>query len=525
MKKAIVLILLLFLVFPCFSDTKRKVAVYALSNPNGEKWISTLGKSVTDTVVLSLALMGRYDIEKPESEESNFNSVDIGSFAESKGFDNIIFGDCLLTEEGYKVTVSIYDLGTDSIKGKAVEEFTSLLDSFDAADNIVDVLVEELSGEKVYYGSVELSTSENEDYRTEVNGVDVGRGFSGSDKVITGKHSFSLYQERMSGEELVYSEEIEVAMRKKSVIKAEIPWLTGKEAVELRKIQDQLFKGYFRQDREIKSDEYFNYADSFTENSFIKENRAEIINYFTELKSIYNDKADYNNLKKCIPESNTRIYEKIFDNSLHRKSNMLSETSIPAKAGLFSKRFSNLYPVCSYDAEIEIDGKSDDWKNITSIYEDMKNDAKIKNRTDDKGSNIHRIGAAVNKDFLYLMFDAAGSSYRNDCRYSVYISNNDVLRVSYYPGGRMTEVTVAPGKVWNSSYNIKVPVKKAEGEILEIALPMSVINKYLSTDSYVTVMDFTVKNRDNSDEILDSKEVRFIVPTLYYALSADKTAE
>ena len=108
MKKAIVLILLLFLVFPCFSDTKRKVAVYALSNPNGEKWISTLGKSVTDTVVLSLALMGRYDIEKPESEESNFNSVDIGSFAESKGFDNIIFGDCLLTEEGYKITVSIY---------------------------------------------------------------------------------------------------------------------------------------------------------------------------------------------------------------------------------------------------------------------------------------------------------------------------------------------------------------------------------------------------------------------------------
>ena len=64
MKKIIfITAILLISILTVHSEGKRKIAVYPLSNPTGERWINNLGKSVTDTVVLSLTLMGRYNIE------------------------------------------------------------------------------------------------------------------------------------------------------------------------------------------------------------------------------------------------------------------------------------------------------------------------------------------------------------------------------------------------------------------------------------------------------------------------------
>ena len=78
----------------------------------------------------------------------------------------------------------------------AEQEFESLLDSFDAADRLVDILVEDLSGRKIYYGSLTLVSDSEESFRAVINGVDMGEDFRSADRIITGRHRLELFQDR-----------------------------------------------------------------------------------------------------------------------------------------------------------------------------------------------------------------------------------------------------------------------------------------------------------------------------------------
>jgi TolB-like protein len=302
MKKFLIILLLLFISFQSvYSEGKRNVAVYPLANPTGEKWISNLGQSVTDTVILSLALMGKFKIETPDMIPANFDMKNLSSIAESNGFDNIIFGDCKVTDDGYKVGVSIYDFSKDGITDTSEEEFYSLLDSFDAADNIVDVVVENLSGEKVYFGSLFVNPTRSEKYRTEINGNDVGFGFTGSDKVVTGLHEFQFFQERTNGEELIGSEKIEVKLRKSSKIKLNIPWLTNEEALSYRKIRNSIMKNYMNGLVAEKSSFLINEAAALNENTFISKYRNTVKDEYTELDNVIKSpQISYSNYKHSI---------------------------------------------------------------------------------------------------------------------------------------------------------------------------------------------------------------------------------
>ena len=522
MKKIIFITAILFIsILSAYPEGKRTLAVYPLSNPKGEKWINNLGKSVTDTVVLSLTLMGRYNIEKPEIIPAEFDPDKLSALAESNGFDNIIFGECLVTENGYKVGISIYDLSKDGITEKAEEEFYSLLESFNAADNLVDVLVGNLSGEKVYFGSLSVKPSRNEPYRTEINGIDIGTGFSGSDKVITGKHLFKFYQDRGRNEELIGSEEVEIMMRRSSEIRLEIPWLTKEEALGIRTVRNSLIKNYFEAEEKQTHSSLFSEAFSITDNKFISKYRPELKTHFQELEKIYKEELLKNgNFKNSLEVNNSRIIEKVFADDIGKRSGKLNGTDLSRKAVMFQDSFNSTYPLCDYDAEIIVDGRMDDWQDISSVFV-PKGDFRSEIKTDNRGSDFVRIGLSTDRKNLYIMLETEDKKYRKDCRYSVYLSSTNLLRLSYYPEEGRSELIIVPEQNWNNSRKSNAVVSKSAADIIEMAVPLSQIKKNIETDNFVVKINCEIQTTGVKKDNIDYYEIKAVIPTFYYALSSE----
>ena len=523
MKTIFIFLILIFISLQSvYSEGKRNVAVYPLSNPTGEKWISNLGQSVTDTVILSLALMGRFDIETPETLPADFEIENLSSIAESNGFDNIIFGDCQITDDGYKVGVSIYDFSKDGITDTSEEEFYSLLDSFDAADNIVDIVVENLSGEKVYFGSLFVKPTRNEQYRTEINGNDVGFGFTGSDKVVTGLHDFQFFQERINGEELIGSEKIEVKLRKSSQIKLNIPWLTDDEALSYRKIRNNIMRNVLNGEPADKSSSLISDAHKLSDNPFFSKYRKAVKEEYSELDDVINSpRISYSSYVHSIEANNFTIIDSVFRDILTKKSKTLEGTELSRKAVMFSSSFHRSYPMCSYDAAITVDGNSDDWKNISSVYNDMKGDQRTENRKLIGSVDLVRYGVAMDRKYLYLMFETAEKKYSSKHRYIVYLRNVNEIRISYYPGGNRSDLTIVPKGNWNNSRKSTAAVKKASGEVIEMAVPLSVITKNINSNTFVVDVDFRIREDKDNGEQMDISKYKAVLPTLYYDLTAE----
>ena len=114
MKKTIIITVSVLFYFSAFvySQSKPVVAVYPLVNPTGERWIVNLGSAVTGTVSLSLALMGEYEIVNPGiTEEISSGRADnnyLKKLSDASGYDDIVFGECSITDSGYRISLSVY---------------------------------------------------------------------------------------------------------------------------------------------------------------------------------------------------------------------------------------------------------------------------------------------------------------------------------------------------------------------------------------------------------------------------------
>ena len=351
----------------------------------------------------------------------------------------------------------------------------------------------------------------------------MGTGFSGSDKVITGKHSFTFYQDRVRGEELIDSKEVEIVMRKSFEIKLKIPWLTKEEASGFRRIRNNLIKNYFKTEEKETNSTLFSEAFRITDNSFISKYRPVLKTHFRELEKIYKEEPLNNDkLKHSLAANNSRVIEKIFADDIGKRSGTINGTDLSHKAGMFQDSFNITYPLCDYDAEIIVDGKSDDWNDISSIFSDLKGDFRGGMKADNSGSDFVRIGLSTDRENLYIMLETADKKYRKDCRYSVYLSSMNLLRVTYYPSGGRSELIIVPKQNWNSSRKSNTVVRNDAADVIEMAVPLSQIGKNIETDNFVVKIGCEIQTTGTKKDNLDYYEFKAVIPTFYYTLSSEQ---
>ncbi|MFW5812491.1 MAG: hypothetical protein ACOCWS_05845 [Alkalispirochaetaceae bacterium] len=271
-----------------------RVHVLPAVNRTGEAQFEAVATTVTDTVALTLRLLGRYTISEgtPEEFEEELplpppgerREAVLAQIAEALPAETIVFGEVVAAagspatgspEEGPQgpgdpagggvpeLILSVYD----RLEGRVVlterRRPSSLFDIFGATDDITAALLTGFSGRRVAFGSIRIipeagqsipgggagssRPTETPDYEVFLDREPLGRNLRSVDSVLTGEHELRITAE-VSGETRVLLEErINVEERSTTEVRVLLPDLVelgqrerGRRAEEVRRLNEAL---------------------------------------------------------------------------------------------------------------------------------------------------------------------------------------------------------------------------------------------------------------------------------------------
>lgn len=204
--------LLLQSVYPQEDAFKTRVAIIPMENMVKDEQYSVICGTVTDTVELTLKLIGEYNVTRVDGVKPYEDPGSVKRYAERNKIDSIIFGKAYLDRNGNMIfQMSVYDRNWDVITITEERKAESIFEIFDAAEELVVSVVENFSGIHVGFGTIRLfNLSEKGDFEVFIDGEFVGKNLPEVKRVLNGVRRVEVKQKRLLEEHVVLDTEIEV---------------------------------------------------------------------------------------------------------------------------------------------------------------------------------------------------------------------------------------------------------------------------------------------------------------------------
>ncbi len=204
--------LLLQSVYPQEESFKTRVAIIPMENMVKDEQYSVICGTVTDTVELTLKLIGEYNVTRVDGVKPYEDPGSVKRYAERNKIDSIIFGKAYLDKNRNMVfQMSVYDRNWDVITITEERKAESIFEIFDAAEELVVSVVETFSGIHVGFGTIRLfNLSEKGDFEVFIDGEFVGRNLPEVQRVLNGVRRVEVKQKRLLEEHVVLDTEVEV---------------------------------------------------------------------------------------------------------------------------------------------------------------------------------------------------------------------------------------------------------------------------------------------------------------------------
>ncbi|MGL1893519.1 MAG: hypothetical protein OCD02_17915 [Spirochaetaceae bacterium] len=521
--KKIYLILFLIISWSICSKEKPVIAIYQMSNPSEIPWIDNMGNTVNDVVALTLSLMNNYEVIRLD-ENINISSVDdLKLLSTEMGYDDIIFGECLIVDDGFRFSIRIYDRFKDSMTIETERDIESVMDSFEAADYLVNVLLEGLSGVRVNYGSLKLSTLRADPYRTEINKVDMGYGFNRIDKLITGNHIIEIYQDRGEGEILISTFNINLKEDDNYLLPSVVPWFTASQSETMDNLDRSIASLGGSDNRINSSKQYFDQALEFSSTPFMEQFRPKVIqhykNWFSYFTSPYVLEADFQESIKII--NYRAVKEFPFTNLVDPYKTELS-TTLPQSSRIFiqlQKQEINRAKFIPEFTNITLDGKADDWDNIKTSFKDTKSNKKIiDNEILGEDQDLVWFGVATDGKNLYVAIQTFNKKFSPLSDFNFHFTGQHILSTGFDPESNSLWSSWVENKNWNDSISLTGnDIKIKGGEIFEMSIPLNYLADKTLPGNNGLFIELSVKEKDGNMRV-DSLDMRILLPDLYYSL-------
>ena len=174
-KKIVVLFSLLLLLTalsaPAQEDSRYRIAIIPMENGTGLEQYNPLCSTISDTISLVMEFLKDYRVldEKdfdPDGLAAQNELSRLRSLAREEGIDGIIFGRMQVLDDVFEFTLSLYDVEDGEIAIRQVAEAYSVLEVFDAADELTEGLISQLSGRagRLRFGQSRTDRGEGELY-------------------------------------------------------------------------------------------------------------------------------------------------------------------------------------------------------------------------------------------------------------------------------------------------------------------------------------------------------------------------
>ena len=217
-----------------------RISLQAPLYEEGNSQLATISHTVFDTAGLILSMLGQYDLLLDRESRTE----DPAAYCLENDVDRFISGSCTINEEGgYEISLSVYDRDAALITAQRRETADTALDVFDAVDNLVIPLLEELSGRQIAFGTIALDNRGVEGrYRFFLDGVEYPPEEDLLERILFGTHMVRIEQERMDGRYVAEHKTVEVLEDGITSFLFTIPGILGREERNLRVHEDIIEK-------------------------------------------------------------------------------------------------------------------------------------------------------------------------------------------------------------------------------------------------------------------------------------------
>lgn len=226
----LVTVLVVLLVLPAVvADAQEplRLLVDELNVPSGEAQLQTVSAVVTDTVALSLRLMGEYTVIRSPGE------------ARDGSVDRIVGGECIRDPDGtirFRLHLSEERGAAPLFEGE--HEAESLFDVFEVADAAVLSVLEAINRRTVRFGTVRLVPSrDGVAYGATLNGENLAAAVIGTyenRRIVEGGYDLVVSSDGVTGAVPVYRTTVTVVAAEPTVVDVDIPDVQPEEISYLR---------------------------------------------------------------------------------------------------------------------------------------------------------------------------------------------------------------------------------------------------------------------------------------------------
>ncbi|MFP4427129.1 MAG: hypothetical protein ACLFPP_11800 [Spirochaetaceae bacterium] len=232
-RRAIPFLLLPFLSIPLSAQVttdRPRVTVLPVVNATGLTQYESVALTVTDTIRLTLELLGSYEVVVAEEEtvSPELTFEDVEALSEFLHVDDVVFGEVRLGSEGEIVfDMSLFDRAEGEIVLRDEWMAEGVLDVFATTDRLVQEFVSNFSGVRIGFGSIRFVPSRtNADYRVFVDGVHAGDNIEELERVLIGDRSVLVRQVSIGGETTILEEQLFVEEGGTLSLELELPEVT-----------------------------------------------------------------------------------------------------------------------------------------------------------------------------------------------------------------------------------------------------------------------------------------------------------
>ncbi len=237
MKKFIALVLTGLLLSVCAlakdNLSPSTVTVLPAKVPSDNPQIKLIASTVTDTVSLTIKLLGKYKfvrIPLSEKQKNNYSLKELKSLSERYNIDNIIFGSISESKNNIVFNFSVYNKAKGKVVLKKEATTESIFDIFNISDNLTIELIEGFSNVHIAFGNVTLKNEgEKGSYSVFIDGQFIGKNVEEINHIFYGKHVLTIKQKRLNSEKIIFEQNIEIPENSTIIVHFKIPYLTKKE--------------------------------------------------------------------------------------------------------------------------------------------------------------------------------------------------------------------------------------------------------------------------------------------------------
>ena len=192
-------------------SNKPRVAVFGFLNRTGNSGFDVPAESAGDALYLGMKMLGAYDVSLPKTKPDTSDTDSIGSWCDENGVDYVLFGEVSTEGSGQKYTLASFDNGKKKITVSKTATGESVMDVFEASDNLILSVLDVLTGRHIGFGKIRFrNTGAEGSFIAYVDGVELEANPGMVGHIVSGNHLVTVVQIKRKEKVQIASEPISV---------------------------------------------------------------------------------------------------------------------------------------------------------------------------------------------------------------------------------------------------------------------------------------------------------------------------